>query len=161
MGFLIQMQIYWFSLAIFFHNYSYSTDQSISVRVLPAAKYFVVIVQSIIGVRLLEIPLTAVYQAYLSVIISQSLLKFMSIESVMLSNCRILCHPLLLLPSTFPCIRVFSNELALRIRWPKYKQLSIVHLKKNWKCIPQICVVTLMVLHQGTSLSLINWLYFC
>ena len=48
-----------------------------------------------------------------------SLLKLMSIESVMPSNCLILCHPLLLLPSVFPRIRVFSNESALRIRWPK------------------------------------------
>ena len=52
--------------------------------------------------------------------ISQSLLKFMSIEAVMLSNHLILCHLLLLLPSVFPSIKVFSNELALHIRWPKY-----------------------------------------
>ena len=52
--------------------------------------------------------------------ISWSLLKLMSIESVMPSNQLILCHPFLLLPSIFPSIRVFSNELALRIRWPKY-----------------------------------------
>ena len=51
---------------------------------------------------------------------SRSLLKLMSIESVMPSNHLILCHPLLLLPSVFPSIRVFSNELALHIRWPKY-----------------------------------------
>ena len=55
----------------------------------------------------------------------QSLLKLMSIESVMPSNHRILCHPLLLLSSTFPSIRVFSNELALLIRWPKYWCFSI------------------------------------
>ena len=55
----------------------------------------------------------------LSSTISWSLLKFMSIESVMLSNHLILCHPLFLLPSVFPSIRVFSNELALRVRWPK------------------------------------------
>ena len=57
--------------------------------------------------------------------ISWSLLKFMSIESLMLSNHLILCHPLLLLPSIFPSIRVFSNELALCIRWPKYWSFSI------------------------------------
>ena len=55
---------------------------------------------------------------------SQSLLKLMFIESVMPSNYLILCHPLLLLPSIFPSIRVFSNEWALRIRWPKYWSFS-------------------------------------
>ena len=56
--------------------------------------------------------------------LSWSLLKFMSIESVMPSNHLILCHPLLLLPSIFPSIRVFSNESVLRIRWPKYWSFS-------------------------------------
>ena len=56
---------------------------------------------------------------------SQTLLKLMSIESVMPSNHLILCHPLLLLPSIFSSIRVFSNESALRIRWPKYWRFSI------------------------------------
>ena len=65
-------------------------------------------------------PWTAACQASLSLTISQSLLKLMSIESVMPSNHLILCCPLLLLPSIFPSSRVFSNELALRIRWPKY-----------------------------------------
>ena len=55
---------------------------------------------------------------------SQSLLKFMSIESVLLSNHVILCHPLLLLPSIFPSIRVFSKESVLPIRWPKYWSFS-------------------------------------
>ena len=65
-------------------------------------------------------PWTAARQASLSFTISQSLLKLISIESVMPSNRLVLCHPLLLLPSIFPSIRVFSNELALLIRWPKY-----------------------------------------
>ena len=60
-----------------------------------------------------------------SLTISWSLFKFMSVESVMLSNHLILCCPLLLLPSIFPSIRVFSNELALRLRWPKYWSFSI------------------------------------
>ena len=64
-------------------------------------------------------PWTAAHQASLSITSSQSLPKPMSIESVMPSNHLILCHPLLLLPSIFPSIRIFSNELALRIRWPK------------------------------------------
>ena len=55
----------------------------------------------------------------------QSLLKFMSIVSVMLSNHLILCHPLLLFPSIFPSIRIFSNESALCVRWPKYRSFSI------------------------------------
>ena len=63
-------------------------------------------------------------QASLSFTISRSLLKLMSIESVTLSNHLILCHPLLLLPSIFPNIRVFSSELALHIRWPKYWSFS-------------------------------------
>ena len=65
-------------------------------------------------------PWTAACQASLSITNSQSLLKLMSIEPVMPSNHLILCHPILLLPSIFPRIRVFSNESALRIRWPKY-----------------------------------------
>ena len=69
-------------------------------------------------------PWTAAYQASLSFTISQCLLKLMSIESVMTSNHLIFCHPLLLLPSIFPSIRVFSNE-SVRIRWPKYWSFSI------------------------------------
>ena len=68
---------------------------------------------------------TAAHQSPLFFTISQSLLKFMSIEFVMLSNHLILCHPLLLLPSIFSSIRVFSNEFALYIRWPKYWGFSI------------------------------------
>ena len=75
-------------------------------------------------VRLFVTPWTAAHQASLSFTISQSLLKFTSIESVMPSNHLILCHPLLLLPSIFPSIRVFSNELALHIRWPEYWNFS-------------------------------------
>ena len=67
---------------------------------------------------------TAACQASLCFTISQSLLKLMSIESVMPSNHLILCHPLPLLPSIFPSIRVFSSESVLRIRWPKYWSFS-------------------------------------
>ena len=69
-------------------------------------------------------PWTAARQAFLSITNSQSLLKLMSIESVMLSNHLILCHPLLLLPSIFPSIRVIPNESALPNRWPKYWSFS-------------------------------------
>ena len=70
-------------------------------------------------VSLLVTPWTATCLAPLSFTISRSLLKLMSTESVMPSNHLVLCHPLLLLPSTFTSIRVFSDELALCIRWPK------------------------------------------
>ena len=81
-------------------------------------------VQSLGCVRLFAIPWTATRQAFLSITISQSLRKLMSIESVMPSNHLILCHPLLLLPSVFSIIRVFSNESVLCIRWPKYWSFS-------------------------------------
>ena len=69
-------------------------------------------------------PWTATHQASLSITNSWSLLKVMSIESVIPSNHLILCHPLLLLPSIFPSIRVFSNESGFCIRWPKYWSFS-------------------------------------
>ena len=83
-----------------------------------------VVVQSLSCVRLFVTPWTAARQASLSFTVSQSLLKLMSLESVMPSNCFILCHPLLLLPSIFPSIRVFPSESALCIRWPKYWSFS-------------------------------------
>ena len=79
-----------------------------------------------IYVWLFATPWTAPCQASLSFTISQSLHRFMSIESVMPSNYLMLCHPLHLLPSNFPSKRIFSNELALCIRWPKYWSLSIM-----------------------------------
>ena len=78
------------------------------------------LVQSLSCVRLFATPWTAARQASLSVTNSWSMLKLMFIESVMPSNHLILCCPLLLLPSVFPSIRVFSSESALHIRWPKY-----------------------------------------
>ena len=83
-----------------------------------------VVVQLFSPVRLLETPWTAAHQASLSITNSQSLLKLMSIKSAMPPNHLILCCPLLLLPSIFPSIRVFSNEVVLRIRWPKYWSFS-------------------------------------
>ena len=76
-------------------------------------------VQSLRCVRLFATPWTAARQASLSITNSQNFLKLMSIESVMPSNHLILCHPLLLLPSIFPSIRVFSSESVLHTRWPK------------------------------------------
>ena len=82
------------------------------------------VVESLSPVWLFATPWTAAHQASLSLTISQSWLKLMSAESVMPSNHLILSCPLLLLPSIFPSIRAFSNESALRIRWPKYFSFS-------------------------------------
>ena len=81
---------------------------------------FIIVVQLLSHVWLSVTPWTAALQTSLSFTISWSLLKLMSIESLMPSNHIILCHPLLLLPSVLPSIRVFSSELAFCIRWPKY-----------------------------------------
>ena len=87
-------------------------------------EYPVSSVQTLSRVRLFVTPWTAACQASLSITNSWSLLKLMSIKLVMPSNYLILCHPLLLLLSIFPSIRVFSNESALHIRWPKYQSFS-------------------------------------
>ena len=104
-------------------------------------------VQSLSHVRLFETPWTAAHQASLSISNSQSLLKLMSIELVMPSNHLILCQPLLLLPSIFPSIGVFSNESVLRIRWSNYcsftfsispsKEYSgLISFKIDWLDLP-------------------------
>ena len=95
----------------FVPKYSYTQNSVISV-------------QSLSRVRLFATPWTAARHASLSITNSKSLPKPMSIESVMPSNHLILCHPLLLLLSIFPSIRIFSNESALHIRWPKYWSFS-------------------------------------
>ena len=84
----------------------------------------VVVVQLLSHVQLCATPWTSACQAFLSFTVSQSWLKFMSIDSVMLSNHHILCIPLFLLPSVFPSIRVFSSESSHCIRWPKYWSFS-------------------------------------
>ena len=81
-------------------------------------------VQLLTHVQLFATPWTVARQASLSITNSRSLLKLMSIKSVMPSNHLILCPPLLLLPSIFPNIRVFFSEPALRMRWPKYWSFS-------------------------------------
>ena len=118
----------------------------------------IAVVQSLSHVRLSAISWTTARQVSLSFTISQSLLKFMSIESVMLSNHLILCHPLLLLSSIFPSIRVFSSELALCTTWPKYWSFSfstshsneysgLISLRIDWF---DLCAV------QGTLRSLLQ-----
>ena len=88
-------------------------------------------VQSLSHVWLFVTPWTAVLQAFLSITNLQSLLKLMSVVLVMSSNHLILCRPLLLPPSIYPIIRVFSNELVLHIRWPKYWSL-FQHQSFQW-----------------------------
>ena len=101
------------------------------------------LVQSLSHVRLFASPWTVACQASPSITNSWSLLKLMSIKSVTPSNCLILCHPLLLLPSIPPSIRVFSNESTLRMRWPKYWSFSfsigpsnehpgLISFRKDW-----------------------------
>ena len=96
----------------------------------------IVFVQSLSCVQLFVTPWTTACQASLSFTISQSLLKLRSIESVMPSNHLILCHTLLLLPSVFPSIRVFSSESVLCIRWPKYWGFSfsirLISFRMDW-----------------------------
>ena len=91
---------------------------------LCSSKDYIVVVQLLSLVQLFVTPWNAARQASLSFTISWSLLKLMSIELVMPSNHLFLCHSLLLLPSVFYNIRVFSNELALHIRWPNYWSFS-------------------------------------
>ena len=88
-------------------------------------------VQSLSCVRLFATALIAALQVSLSIIISQSSLKLISIKSVMLSRHLILCRPLLLLPPIPPSIRVFSNESTLRMRWPKYWSFSFSIIPSN------------------------------
>ena len=107
-------------------------------------------VQSLSRVPRFATPWAAAHQASLSITNSQSLLKLMSIESVMPSNHLILCHPLLLLPSILPSIRIFSNESALRIRWQKYRSFSISPSSEysgliSFRIMPQKNIIPLKV----------------
>ena len=115
-----------FAISLFFITYegSYAMENVYKFVYISPQSVFVVVVQSLSPVWLFATPWTATRQASLSFTISQTLLKLMPIESVMPSSHLVLCHPLLLLPSIFPSIRVFSNESALRIRCPKYWSFS-------------------------------------
>ena len=115
-------------------------------------------VQSLSRVWLFATPWTAAHRTSLSITNSQSSLKLMSIESVMPSNHLILCCPLLLLPSTFLSIRVFSNESVLHIRWPKYwsfrlrigpsnEYSGLISFRMDWLDLPAV---------QGTLKSLLQ-----
>ena len=111
---------------VFLEGVSYNTEEGMwrcgALDLVKSMQFSSVYLLS--HVRLSVTPWIAAHQASLSIINSPSLLKLMSIESVMSSNCLILCHPLLLLPSIFPSIRVFCNESALCIRWLEYWSFS-------------------------------------
>ena len=118
-------------------------------------------------VRLFATPWTVAHQASLSITTSQSLLKLTSIKLVMPSHHLILCHPLLLLPSTFPSIRVFSSESALRIRWPKYWSFSIspsneysglISLRTDWLDLLAVQGTLKSLLQYHSSKASILWL---
>ena len=102
------------------------------------------VVQSLSHVLLFGTPWTAAHQAPLSSTISQSLLKFISIESVMPSNHLLLCRPLLLLPTIFPSIRIFSNEWAFHIRWPQGASASVLQMNiQGWFPLGLIGLISL------------------
>ena len=111
-------------------------------------------VQSLSCVRLFVTPWTAACQARLSITNSQSLLKYMSIGSVMSSNHLILCRPFLLPPSIFPSIRVFSNQSVLCIRWPKYWSFSfsvMIFFRMDWLDLLKVQETLKSLLHYHNS----------
>ena len=125
-------------------------------------------VQSLCRVQLFETPWTAAHQASLSITNSQTLLKLMSIEWVMPSNHLILCHPLLFLPSIFPSIRVFSDESALCIRWPKYwsfrfnispsnEYSGLISFRMNWLDLLAVQGTLKSLLQHHSSKASILW----
>ena len=124
------------------------------------------VVKSLSHVWLSETRWTVANQASPSFTISWSLLKLMSIEWVMPSNHLILCHPLLLLPSIFPSIRVFSNESALHIRWPKYwnfsissssEYLGLISLRIDWFDLLAVQGTVKNLLQHHNSKTSIRW----
>ena len=116
-----------------------------------------VLVQSLSYVQLFATPWTAARQASLSFTISWTLLKLMSIESVMPSNHLVLCYPLFLLPSVFPSTRVFSNESVFRIRWPKYWSFSFsISPSKEYSGLISFRIDLDLLEVQGTLRSLLQ-----
>ena len=125
-------------------------------------------VQLLSHVRLFATPWTAAHQASLSITNSRNPPKPMSIVSVMPSNHLIFCHPLLLLPSIFPNIRVFSNESALRIRWPKYWSFSfnispsnehpgLISFRMDWLDLLAVQATLKSLLQHHSSKASILW----
>ena len=107
------------------HNRLPTTKENTAPETSNCISYIRVVIQLLSRVRLFETPCTAAGQALLSFTVSRSLLRLMFIKLMMPSNHLILCRPLLLPPSIFPSIRVFSNESALHIRWPKYWSFNL------------------------------------
>ena len=118
---------------------------------LQASLVFFSSVQSLSRVQLFTTPWTTAYQASLSITNSLSLLKLLSIRSVMPSNHLILCWPLLLLPSIFPSISVFSNESVLCIRWPKYWSFSTSSSNEYQDWFPLGWTAWISLLSKGLS----------
>ena len=127
-------------------------------------------VQSLSHVWLSATPWTTACQAPLSITNSRSLLKLISIESVMPSNHLILCRPLLLLPSIFPSIRVFSNDLALCIRWAKYwsfnfnitpsnKHSGLISFRMDWLDLLAVRGTLKSLLFKSINSSVLSFLY--
>ena len=144
-----------FGNTTFIHLYSEDTRKVLAVQLLSC-------------VHLFETPWTAARQVSLSITNSRSLPKLMSSESVMPSNNLILCHPLLLLPSIFPSIRVFSNESALRIRWPKYwsfsfnispsnEYLGLISIRMDWLDLLAVQGTLKSLLQHHSSKASILW----
>ena len=138
----------------------------------------IIIVELLSRVRLFATQGIVAHQVSLSFTISRSLLKLMSFESVMPSNHLSLCCPLLLLPSIFPSIRVFSNESALRIRWPKYWSFSIgpsseysalISFRIDWFDLAAWGTLKSLLQHQSSKASILQgsafffffFFYFC
>ena len=128
----------------------------------------VVVVQLLSRVRLFTTPWTAALQAPLFFTVSQNLLRFMSIELVMLSNHLILCCPLLLLPSIFPSITVFSRESVLCIKWPNYwsfsfnvspsnEYLGLISFRMDWLDLLAVQGTLKSLLQHHSSKASILW----
>ena len=129
-------------------------------------------VQSLSRVWLFVTPWITAGQASLSITNSRSSPKPMSVESVMPSTHLILCHPLLLLPSIFPSIRVFSNESALHIRWPKYWSFSfniipskehprLISFRVDWLDLPEVQgTLKSLLQHHSSKASILWWSAF-
>ena len=129
-------------------------------------------IQLLSHVWLFATPWTAACQASLPITNSRSLLKLMSIESMMPSNHLILCHPLFLLPSIFPSIRVFSNKSALCIRWPKYWSFSfnispyneysgLISFRMDWLDLLAVQgTLKSLLQHHSLKASILQWSAF-
>ena len=130
----------------------------------------IIVVQSLSHILLFVTSWTVACQASLSFTISQSMLKFMPIESVMPSNHLILCHPLLLLPSIFPSMRVFPHESVLCIRWPKYWSFSIspsneyswlISFRIDWFDLLAVQgTLKSLLQHHGSKASILQYSHF-